>query len=333
MIGEAASGPEALDAFKTVRPDVITMDLQMPRMHGLDVTRSIMETAPIPIVVVSASITASDMEKTFAIIEAGAVAAVQKPPGPASEKHDELARTLIRTVKDVCGVKLVRRWPKHSATHSQRPVGVAVAAAKFRYPIKVVALGASTGGPLVIHSILKDLPSNCPVPVLVVQHIADGFLHGMVDWLQRSLPLNISIASNGQQTEPGHVYFGEEGYQFGIDSELRLQVTKPPANQKFPCPSVSHLFKTLAEACAAQSIAVLLTGMGVDGARELKLLRDKGALTIAQDEQSSAVHGMPKEAIALGGAELVLSPTQISEVIKEELLRENHNKRMSTRKR
>ena len=180
--------------------------------------------------------------------------------------------------------------------------------------IKLIAIGTSTGGPPLLETILSGLPKDFPAPILIVQHIAPGFLGGLVEWLSQTSALSIHVAANGVVPLPGHVYLAPDDFQMGISTIGRIQLTKEEAENGLR-PAVSYLFRSLAEAYGPRAVGVLLTGMGKDGALELKHMRDKGAVTIAQDRDSSLVYGMPGEAVALGGAKYVLPGDKIADAL------------------
>ncbi|MGE0823889.1 MAG: chemotaxis-specific protein-glutamate methyltransferase CheB [Candidatus Binatia bacterium] len=315
VIGTANNGIEALDFVAHQKPDVITMDLNMPQMNGLDATRRIMETTPTPIVIVSANWDPQEVATTFRAMEAGALAGVEKPRGLGHKDFETTARQLVQTVKLMSEVKVVRRWPKRP--NSVVPTTEVMALKEVQKPgadIKLVAIGASTGGPPVLQTILTHLPKNFSVPVLIVQHIAIGFLAGLVEWLGQATQFPIRIPAHRDLLLPGHAYLAPDGFHLGVDQGLHAVLSDgPPENNLRP--AVSHLFRSVAETLSSQATGVLLTGMGKDGAAELKLLRDKGAITIAQDKESSIVHGMPGEAINLGAATYVLPPDKIVEAL------------------
>jgi two-component system, chemotaxis family, protein-glutamate methylesterase/glutaminase len=177
--------------------------------------------------------------------------------------------------------------------------------------VEFIGIGASTGGPPVLQSILAGLPKDFPIPILAVQHIAPGFLPGLVEWLEQTTGLNVHIAGHGDRALPAHVYLAPDGMHMGLSpgASIHLSKSDPESGVR---PAISYLFRTLAGVCGMRAAGVLLTGMGRDGAAELKLMRDKGAITIAQDRESSVVHGMPGEAIALGGATHVLPAGRIA---------------------
>ena len=322
VVGTAKDGTEAVKMVALKKPDVVTMDIHMPKMDGFEATRKIMETNPVPIVIVSASWNPEEVDKTFRTMEAGAVAALEKPRGIGHPDSETSVKELIQTVKLMSEVKVVRRWA------SLRKMKLASEPIKEEKPeprtsdldIKLVAIGASTGGPLVLQNILSRLPENFPAPIGIVQHIAPGFLSGLGDWLNKTTNFPVHIATKGTRLLPGNAYLAPDGFQMGVDKSCRviLNSKKPEHNL---CPSVSYFFRSVANNLGGKSIGVLLTGMGKDGAEELKLLKEKGSPTIAQDKESSVVHGMPGEAIKLGAAMYVLPPDKIAEKLKSLTIR------------
>ena len=316
VIGTAENGEEAVHMVASNKPDVVTMDIHMPKMDGFEATRKIMETNPVPIVICSASWNPEEVDKTFRTMEAGAVAALEKPRGMGHPDSEASVRELLQTIKLMAGVKVVRRWSKGKA---RKPVAAPPKAAEepprdLHY--KAVVMGSSTGGPMVLQTILAGLPKDFPLPILIVQHIAPGFLNGLGEWLSRTTNLQVHIASDDELVESGKVYLAPDGFQMGINSRGYIKLLE--GHQEYSlCPSVSYLFDSAIQAYGKQAIGVLLTGMGRDGADELKAMRDRGAVTIAQDKESSVVHGMPGEAIKLGGASYVLGVSQIAKKLHE----------------
>lgn len=312
VVGTANNGEEAIEAVKRYRPDVITMDIHMPKIDGLEATRRIMETTPTPIVVVSGSVDPHENTKTFRAIEAGALAVLRRPFGIGHSDYESTAKELVQTVKLMSEVKVVRRWPqKHDGPTlplvAKPPVGKVA-------KVKVIALGSSTGGPPVLQKILAMLPRNFPLPILIVQHMAYGFISSFVDWLAQSSALPVHMARQGELMLPGHVYVAPDQCQMKVDYGGKIVLTQD-APENGLRPSVSYLFRSLAEVYGGNAVAGLLTGMGRDGAEELKLLRDKGAVTFAQNKESSVVHGMPGEAIKLNAATYILAPDKIAAVL------------------
>jgi len=314
VIGTANNGEEALEAVKRRKPDVITMDIHMPKLNGFDATRRIMETYPTPIVIVSGSTTAQEIATTFRALEAGALAIVPRPKGIGHPEHQATAKELVQTVKLMSEVKVVRRWPRPNAEHASRPVPrVEIHSAPVE--VKMVAMGASTGGPMVYRTILSELDKDFAAPILIVQHMTSGFIEGFAEWLSQSPGPPAHVAADGEDALPGRVYIAPDGFQMGVKAGGRIALSKDEPENGLR-PSVSYLFRSVANAYGRQGVGVLLTGMGKDGAEELKLMKDSGAITIVQDEKSSVVPGMPGEAIKLGAESYVLSPDRIAGALK-----------------
>jgi two-component system, chemotaxis family, protein-glutamate methylesterase/glutaminase len=320
VVGTAQDGEEAVRMVEIHKPDVVTMDIHMPKMDGFEATRKIMESNPVPIVIVSASWNPEEVDKTFRTMEAGAVAALEKPRGMGHPNSESSVKELVQTVKLMSEVKVVRRWSKYKG--GKPAVAETPKPAKPEDPevprvdAQLLAIGASTGGPMVLQTILSLLPKDFPVPVVIVQHIALGFLAGLRDWLGRGSAMPVHIAEDRQQLAAGHVYLAPDGFQMGVDRYRKVVLRKDVLNYTL-CPSVSFMFRSVAESFGEKVVCVLLTGMGKDGAEEMKMIRDKGAVTVAQDQDSSVVHGMPGEAIRIGGATFVLPPEKIASRVTE----------------
>ena len=309
VVGTASDGDEAIKAAKRLKPHVITMDINMPKMDGYKATRRIMETNPTPIVMVTASYDPKEVAKTFKALEAGAVTVIQKPGGVGHPDYEKSVKELIQTVKLMSEVKVVTRRSRLLRRQVSAPV-TSAPKAKPKTEIEVVAIGASTGGPIAIQAILSELPMDFPVPVLIVQHVASGFVQGFVEWLVQSTGFPVGIASHGESLLPGHVYMAPDDHHMGIQSNKRIAISRQQPENGLR-PSISYLFRSVADVFGANAIGVLLTGMGKDGAAELKLMKDAGAITMAQDDLSSIVFGLPGEAIKLGAVNYVLPPDGI----------------------
>jgi two-component system chemotaxis response regulator CheB len=311
VAGAVSDGQLALDFVRENKPDVVLMDIHMPRMDGFEATRRIMETQPVPIIICTATTDPKEVATTFRSMEAGAVACIEKPTGREHADFDAMVTNLLQTVKLMSEVKVVRRWhrsrPAPPPAPAARPAKLRPASAE----VKLIGMGASTGGPPVLQTILASLPKDFPVPILIVQHIARGFLPGLAEWLNQTTGLQVHIASLGTGPLPGHVYLAPDDFHMGITAGGRILLTKEEPENGLR-PAVSFLFRSLAEAYGPNALGVLLTGMGKDGAAELKLMKYKGAVTVAQDRESSVVHGMPGEAIKAGGATYVLSADNIA---------------------
>lgn len=304
VLGCAADGEQALRMAHELKPDVITMDLQMPRMDGYEAIRRIMQSCPTRIVVVSGCDDRAEVDASFRAIEAGALVLVRRPYGPGNPAHAETAAALVRTVKAMAEVRVVRRWAE-----PRRP-----SARRQDAQRRLVLIGASTGGPTVLRDILAELPAGFALPLVIVQHLAPGFTQGLVDWLAGASGYPVEVMRDGAPLLGGRAYLVPDGRQPAIGPGLvgRLVEAAPEHGM---CPSVSHLFRAVDAELRPASAAVLLTGMGKDGAAELKRLREQGALTIAQDRASSVIYGMPGEAVRLDAAMLVLQPSEIGKLL------------------
>jgi two-component system chemotaxis response regulator CheB len=313
VVATARDGEEALEVVKRHKPDVITMDIHMPKMNGFDAARRIMETQRTPIIIVSGSWDDQEISTTFRAMEAGAQAVIPRPRGIGHPQYEAMAKELIQTVKLMSEVKVVRRWPRLDGKVTA-PSIPAVDVKKAPAEIQVVAIGASTGGPMALQTILSRLPKDFSVPVLIIQHMAKGFIQGFVEWLAQSSGIPVRVAAEGESLLPGHAYVAPDDFQMKVVVGHRIALSKSEVENGL-CPSVSDLFRSVANVYGRHAIGVLLTGMGKDGAKELRLMKDKEAITIVQDEYSSVVYGMPGEAIKLDAATYVLSPDKIAAVL------------------
>jgi two-component system chemotaxis response regulator CheB len=317
VIGTANDGEEAVEAAKHKKPDVITMDINMPKMNGLDATRRIMETHPVPIVIVSASQNIKEVENTFRAMEAGALACVSKPAGMGHPDFEKTTKELIQTVKLMSEVKVVKRWPHYRQVTAAPSIPAPAAVDIERIPaeIRIVAIGASTGGPPVLQTILSGLSKDFSVPILIVQHMAKGFTKGLIEWLAQSTGFPVHVAADGEYLLPGHAYIAPDGLHMKVGAGNRIALSKDEPEEGLR-PSASYLFRSVSNVFGKNAVGVLLTGMGKDGAEELRLMKEKGAITIAQDKGSSVIFGMPGEAVKLDGATYVLSPDKIVKALK-----------------
>ncbi len=315
VIGTVNDGQAAIDflAAGQPKPDVVLMDIHMPRLDGFEATRHIMETRPLPIVICTATADPRELAVAFRSMEAGAVACVEKPTSLDDPDYEASARNLQQTICLMAEIKVVRRWSRPATA----PRMTAVPLDRPRQH-RLIGIGASTGGPPVLQTILAGLPRDFAAPLVIVQHIARGFLPGMVEWLNQTTNIQVRIASHGTVPEPGHAYIAPDDFHLTVSAGGRMLLTRedPVSGLR---PAVASLFRTLADHLGRNAIGVLLTGMGKDGAAELRQMRDAGALTIAQDRESSVVHGMPGEAIALGAAAHVLAADRIARFLVQEI--------------
>ena len=318
VVGTARTGQDAMGLLPKLKPNMICTDLFMPRMDGLEFTQQVMATQPTPILVISAGVGSEDKNNVFSLLEAGAVDVFPKPSGGQIEDYEAQKDKLLQKIRVLAGVKVftkrnkgIQLPGKQKEPLTMPPVGNRISP-KFTRPIEIVAIGASTGGPQAFQEILAKIPLTFPVPILCVQHISQGFLEGFIRWLDQSCPIPIQIAKTGEKPQAGRVYFPPDRQHLRLDSQGRfICLEGPPVDSH--CPSVTVLFQNVAQRFGAASVGILLTGMGRDGATGLADLKAKGAYTIAQDEASSIVFGMPQEAIKLDAAKVVLPLPDIAD--------------------
>ena len=303
VVGTARDGTEAIEMVNLKHPDILTMDVNMPGMDGFEATRKIMETRPTPIVLVSGMVDPREVDTVFKTMEAGALAILARPMGPDRPAPDADAEQLIRTVKAMAEVKVVRRRPW--AARPQRHLFPIATLPRPSAPVEAVAIGTSTGGPTALKTVLSGLPRLFSAPILIVQHMTEGFIDGFVDWLAHETGMDVRLGRNGDRIRPGVAYVAIGGAHMLLREDGRLSM-EPGGLVNGARPSISRLFDSVTQAYGSRALGVLLTGMGRDGAEELKCMKEAGSVTIAQDRESSIVYGMPGEAIRLGAATYVL---------------------------
>ncbi|HZQ78983.1 MAG TPA: chemotaxis-specific protein-glutamate methyltransferase CheB [Acidimicrobiia bacterium] len=304
VVGQAVDGLEAVTLADRLAPDVITMDVDMPGIDGLEATRRIMASAPRPIVLVSGVFPPDDLDNSFRALEAGAVTLLGKPEGPGTPSFTREAAELVATVKLMAGVKLVRRSASRPQPGGEAPPGPETDRAAP--PLRVVAIAASTGGPPALAAVLRALPAGWPVPVLVVQHIGAGFDTGLVRYLGDCTPLPVTLAEDRHPIGDPGVHVCPADRHLGVTAGERLSVIGGGPIDGYQ-PSANHLFRTVAGVYGPAAAGVVLTGMGRDGADGLLALRREGGLAIAQDQATSVVYGMPRQAVLRGAVDAVLA--------------------------
>jgi two-component system chemotaxis response regulator CheB len=285
----------------------------MPDMNGSEATRVIMETIPTPIVIVSGSLSTNDVTNSVRLLEDGALAVVLRPPGPQHPDFVNARNELIQTIKLMSEIKLVRLFPR-SRKEQIKPLRLVQTFENDVKRIQVIAIGASTGGPMALQIILSRLPEDLPVPVLIVQHIAKGFVKGFMEWLSATSGIKLKIAEDGEPISAGIGYIAPDNFHMGVSRGSKINLSNQPPENGLK-PSVSYLFRSVAQTIGPNALGVLLTGMGKDGADELKAMKDKGALTVVQNEESSVVFGMPGEALRIGATDQALSLERIAEIL------------------
>lgn len=308
VVGTARDGFEALDKITSLKPDVVTLDIEMPKLNGLDCLVKIMAQSPLPVIMVS-HLTRGGAEPTLQALELGAVDFVTKVSDSDPEAILAIRNELIPKLKIAAGIERskLRISSPHPVSGGPRPLP--------EMPsdhLELLVIGASTGGPRALDHLLMLLPNNFPLGILVAQHMPKDFTKVFAGRLNGRCELNVAEVKSGEEIKPGKILIAPSGYQTEVvrrGNALVAEVFDYP-NQLYK-PSVDVLFKSVALACGAKTIAVILTGMGSDGAAGILELRHCGARTIAEDEASCVVFGMPKAAIATGGIEFVESLPEI----------------------
>ena len=320
VIAEAGDGKQAIELCERLRPDLVTMDMMLPMMTGMAATEYIMAYCPTPILIVSASTNRGELFKTYQALAAGAVDVIEKPLGDASDHNWE--RQFLSTVKVVARVKVIThpraklRGPNRQPALRTADLSPASAAKTACHCL--IAVGVSTGGPQALAAILGGLPANFPLPLLVVMHISAAFGRAFAEWLNDQCAIPVTMAVHGEPLpDPGQprVLLAPPERHLKIQRG-RLWLSNDP--EVHSCrPSVDVLFESVASEIGERAVAVLLTGMGRDGARGLLAVRAAGGLTIAQDEATSVVFGMPREAILLSAAQRVLPLHDIAPCLRD----------------
>jgi two-component system, chemotaxis family, protein-glutamate methylesterase/glutaminase len=310
VIAVVGDGAQAVESAQRLAPDVIVMDIHLPAIDGFAATRLIMETAPTRIVMVTATSIPNEVAQSFEALESGALTVLGKPPGPGHADFQDTRRELVNTVALMAEVPVVRRWPAAKSQPTTQPTPQAPVAL---HPgrIELIAVGASTGGPLALQGLLAALPPWGMPPIAIVQHISHGFADGLVQWLSRVSGYAIKVAAHADCLEKGMAYVAPDGAHMEVKSDGRIVLHQGPPINGFR-PAVAVLFASVAREYGARAAGVLLTGMGRDGAQELLAMRQAGALTMAQDKGSAVINGMPGEAVRIGAAMHVLSPQDMA---------------------
>lgn len=322
VVGTASNGKEALEMIPKVQPNIICTDLHMKGMNGLELTQQVMAKFPRPILVISNSVQQQDTDNIFKLLQAGAIDVFPKPITGMPSDYERVKHQLINKLKILAGVSVfTRKLPKENniaiateksfnceqiITQNFLPVDI-----DFASSIKIIAIGASTGGPQALHKIFSQLPNNFPLPIVCIQHISEGFLQGFVNWLDLECQLKVKIAQEGESPLPGTIYFGKESHHLELNSLNKFTyTTSNPVDGH--CPSITVLFQSLAKYYGKKIASILLTGMGKDGVAGMQAIAAVGGLTVAQDEKTSVVFGMPKEAIVRGVVDYVLPVQEIA---------------------
>lgn len=306
VVGQAEDGRQALEMTRQLGPDVILMDVVMPLMDGLEATRQIMQSCPTPIVMISASVAENETDIAFKAIKAGALTLLRKP-GLFDSAAD--IQNLLGTLRAMAGVQVIHHWLRDKVAKPVLPGELELTATP-----QIVAIASSTGGPAALSEIICHLPDDFTVPVVIVQHIGADFVPSLVSWLNLISKRPVQVARHGERPSPGVIYIAGGGSHLRLSDQRTFVVTNLPGSARF-MPSGDILLESVARAYGEQAVGIVLTGMGDDGAYGLCAMHQAGALTIAQDESSSVVFGMPREAIRLGAARQILPLPKIAQVL------------------
>jgi two-component system, chemotaxis family, protein-glutamate methylesterase/glutaminase len=306
VIGEAENGQEAIRLVAELAPHAILMDVIMPQIDGLEATRQIMASHPTPIILVSASYDSTEADVAFKAMKAGTLTVLRKPGLDAP--NDEIIN-LLSTIRAMSSVHVIHHRSQNTAP---RPA-VSAPVMMVERP-QIVAIAASTGGPAALSEILWNLPSHFGLPVVIVQHITSDFVPSLVGWLNQLCKLPVQVARQGETVSPGVVYIAAGGAHLRVSAHHTFVMNTTPQTARF-MPSCDILLESIARAYGNRAVGMVLTGMGDDGARGLLAMAQAGAFTIAQDENSSTVFGMPGEAVRLGAARQVLPLSKIAPIL------------------
>lgn len=310
VAGVANNGKEALELVPCLKPNIITMDMDMPVMDGFEATKRIMTSNPTPIIIVSSTAFKAGTEKVFEAISHGALDVIDKSELElvGDKKSGE---ALIAKIKFLDGVRGVHKQPTN--LRKERSL-IDLKAPRKKVSGKIVAMVASTGGPQALLEILKRLPEDFPCGIVIVQHITSGFLSGFVDWLNKECKIKVKIGKDSEEIKPGMAYLAPEDVQMRVVEGGRISLSDEPSHGGHK-PSGDVLLESIARVYERGSVAVILTGMGKDGAMGMKAIKQFHGKTIAQDEKSCVVFGMPSVAIEMNVVDKVLPLEKMAEEI------------------
>jgi two-component system chemotaxis response regulator CheB len=310
VVGQATSSQEAVRMAMRLRPDVITMDIQMPRMDALEATRQIMRVQPTPIVVLASAAYASDYNIAFDAIDAGALTVIEKPKGLGVQGYEAMREQLLAAIRLMAGVKVVALYKEPPRADGIGPM-TAVLHSYFIRSVEAIGIAAAIGGPPVLMQILSSLPQDFAIPIVIVQQIVPTFIGGLAEWLNSRTHFNACVAADGDKLESGKVLIAPGGAHLTVtaDKTIRLDPSDPINQQR---PSATRLFESMAQAFGASAIGIILSGTGDDGVEGLERMSKAGAYIIAQDEASSTDFDMPGAAIQRGIVDEILSPDEIA---------------------
>jgi len=316
VVGQASNGPAAIEMARTLKPDVITMDIVMPNMDGVEATARIMNSTPTPIVILSSVEDIRISALSMNALNSGALAVLAIPRADSPDLS-ALASHLRETVLAVAKVKSVRLEPQKKKTQMQVAAAADNGEVKGsansnlkdilanRDNVEIFAMACSVGGPAALAKILGQLPASFPAPILITQHISRGFTEDLAAWLNQGSALDIKVARDFELLKPGKVYIAPDDNHLGLHDKSHIKISSLPPIKGFR-PAASFMFESVARVYKSRAAVVILTGMGDDGLSGLKIQKEMGGIIIAQDEDSCIVYGMPKAAVNSGLADLIL---------------------------
>jgi two-component system chemotaxis response regulator CheB len=307
VVGEAADGVSAIRQANALKPDAVVMDLDLPEVDGFEATAEIYRQRPIPVIVVTSKLEGRDeILQTFGTVRSGVVDILAKPRTP--DQWDALGRNLVETVRHLGASRFLESSASTSPVHAVQP-------RPWKRKIRYLVIGASTGGPGALCELLRAIGRPLPFAVLIVQHISEGFDSGLAEWLSHELGIDVALAQKADRLTTGSVRIAPANSLIRVDRNGRIQIA-PVDRHQFGA-SIDELFLSLVEWRPTEIAAILLSGMGRDGASGLLTLRNRGALTMVQDQASCAVFGMPRAALDEGAAELVMSPAAMGAYLRQ----------------
>jgi len=337
VVGVATNGAEAIRLAARHRPQVITMDVNMPQMSGLEATEYIMAHTPTPILVLTASLGSQDVDLSFKMLSAGALEIIEKP---AAEDWEKAGKRLLERLKLLSRIKVITHLRGKSRTTSDllvqprlitptevegglihpRPISnskpLVANPDLLNSRFKILGVAASTGGPPALARLFKELPASFPLPILLVQHIPAGFSTGLAEWLNNETALKVKNALEGEIPQPGTIYLSTDDNHLTVNPYGQLHLDNSPARFSLR-PSADLTFESMARTWPGETLAVILTGMGRDGTEGMYFLKQGGGYNIAQDETSCVIFGMPKSAIERGVIDKILPLSEIASFLKE----------------
>lgn len=319
VVDVARDGVEAVEKVARLKPDLVTMDIRMPRLGGFEATKRIMEEHPTPIVIVSGSVDHRDVEVSLDAIRKGALSVLPKLPAPTNREYAWRRTRLLDTVTAMSAVRVRSRRPV-SEPHIVVPPGVVPGTRPLvdLSRVRAVALAASTGGPGAVRSLLKAMGKDISVPLFLVQHISPGFCTGFVRWLDGMGFCPVRRAEDGVRAKAGVLYVAPDDRHLGVSRGGRIVLSDAPPRSGFR-PAATHLFESMARAHGRQGLGVVLTGMGSDGLEGVRVLKERGGLVIVQDEESAVVWGMPGVVARAGLADAQVAPAILGSMLKHGL--------------